>query len=54
MLCDGRPDPTSKKAMNTFINLTKDDNTELGLGKVLKKCELVLEVKYFLYSHYFI
>ena len=46
MLCDGRPDPTSKKEINTFINLTMEDESLLDVGKVLKKSELILEVNY--------
>lgn len=44
MLCDGRPDPTCKKDINTFINLTREDDSNKDIGKVLKKCELILEV----------
>ena len=45
MLCDGKADPTDKKDINTFINLTKQDETDLQVEDVLKKCELILEVR---------
>ena len=51
MLCDGRPDPTSKKEINTFINLMKEDTESMDIGKVLKQSELVLEVSYYLISN---
>lgn len=48
MKCDGRPDPSSKKDINTFINLTKDDCSKIDISQTLKTCEMVLEVKYLL------
>lgn len=47
MKCDGRPDPSSKKDINTFINLTKDDRSNTDMSQTLKTCEMVLEVSVF-------
>jgi len=44
MLCDGRPDPSSKKDINTFINLTKEDHSNLDTKTTLATCEMILEV----------
>ncbi|XP_057317605.1 dynein axonemal intermediate chain 7-like isoform X2 [Hydractinia symbiolongicarpus] len=44
LLCNGRPDPTDKKDINTFISLWRENNEDLELNRVLKKSELVLEL----------
>jgi len=44
MLCDGRPDPSSKKDVNTFINLTKEDHTNIEMKETLANCEMILEL----------
>lgn len=45
-MCDGRPDPTYKKDINSYINLALEESKDLKLEKVLKTCELILEVSY--------
>ncbi len=45
MLCDGRPDPTSKKDLNTYMNLWKEDTLFKPFEEVLQECELTLEVQ---------
>ena len=47
MKCDGRPDPSSKKDINTFINLTKEDSSNTDMRETLKTCEMVIEVNIF-------
>jgi len=44
MKCDGRPDPSSKKDINTFINLTKEDSSNTDMSETLKTCEMILEL----------
>ena len=44
MLCDGRPDPTSKKELNTYMNLWKEESEFKEFNLVLEECELTLEV----------
>eukprot|EP00794_Sanderia_malayensis_P018299 gene18299-20122_t len=44
MLCDGRPDPTSKKELNTYMNLWKDDTCFKPFEEIFKECELTLEL----------
>ena len=44
MLCDGRPDPTSSKELNTYLNLWKDESEYKDFADVLEECELTLEV----------
>jgi len=44
MLCDGRPDPTCKKEINTYINLTKENLSGMQMTNIIKECELVLEL----------
>ena len=46
MLCDGRPDPTSKKELNTYMNLWKDETEFKEVKVVLGECELTLEVSF--------
>ena len=53
MLCDGRPDPTSKKELNTFMNLWKDETEFKEFQLVLGECELTLEVSFCLSNNYF-
>ena len=43
MRCDGRPDPSIKKDINTFINLSKEESN-VDMKETLGLCELVLEV----------
>ena len=47
MKCDGRLDPSSKKDINTFINLTKEDSSNTDMRETLKTCEMVIEVNIF-------
>eukprot|EP00795_Rhopilema_esculentum_P011349 gene11349-21540_t len=44
MLCDGRPDPTSSKELNTYLNLWKDESEYKDFADVLEECELTLEL----------
>jgi len=44
MLCDGRPDPTSKKELNTYMNLWKEESEFKEFNLVLEECELTLEL----------
>ena len=46
MLCDGRPDPTSKKDINTYKNLWKEDSNFKSMTAVLNECELTLQVSF--------
>ena len=43
MKCDGRPDPTSVKEINTFIALTKDKG-KTDINVVLDDAKLILSV----------
>lgn len=45
MLCDGRPDPISKKEINTFINLLRENVDQFDVEKICKQCELIFEVR---------
>lgn len=45
MLCDGRPDPISKREINTFINLLRENVDQFDVEKICKQCELIFEVR---------
>jgi len=44
MKCDGKPDPTSAKEINTFITLAKE-NGKPEIDAVLADVELILSVR---------
>lgn len=43
MRCDGTPDPTVQKDINTYITLWKDD-PEVNITPVLQQCNLAIRV----------
>lgn len=43
MCCDGRPDPTAQREINTYISLWRDDQ-EVNITHVLEQCSSALQV----------
>lgn len=43
MRCDGSPDPTVQREVNTYISLWRDD-PEVNITRVLDQCNPALQV----------
>ena len=44
MLCDGTPDPTVTRELNTYMNLWREDKQSKPVKEVLNECEEALRV----------